>query len=292
MLWRAQLGPVTEDTVDVVATPDGGAVVLGMRPFAGGDRDLRLVRVDASGGVLWQRAYGGHGDEAALGLSPHSGGGYLVTGSTTDPTTGERDGFVMLVDANGEVAGCPTVETWSEWSLIPEQTVVFDPMTWTPAWAPEDLPSIQDSPTHASTPVCLALQTIGSPHCSPGVPNSTGLPGEAFALGQDALAANDVLLVARQLPPDEWGYFVTGMGTGTVIPPGAQGRLCLDGAPIHRYVGGVAQVNDLGALTQAVDVNAVPGHGAIQAGETWSAQAWHRDGATSNFSDAVSITYQ
>ena len=31
---------------------------------------------------------------------------------------------------------------------------------------------------------------------------------------------------------------------------------------------------------------------AIQPGETWRFQAWYRDGGSSNFSDAVAVTFQ
>ena len=44
-----------------------------------------------------------------------------------------------------------------------------------------------------------------------------------------------------------------------------------------------------------VDLNGIPsgsGFVAVQPGETWNFQCWYRDGATSNFTDAVSITFE
>ena len=96
------------------------------------------------------------------------------------------------------------------------------------------------------------------------------------------------------MPAQQVGMFVTGMSSGTVTPPGSQGLLCLTGGTIHRYAADVQSAGPHGTFDLQIDVNAVPGHGAIQPGETWNFQAWFRDQnptSTSNFTDALAIGF-
>ena len=79
-------------------------------------------------------------------------------------------------------------------------------------------------------------------------------------------------------------------------PGGSQGTLCLGGS-IGRYNGQVQTSGPDGSFAITIDVNQMPVNPvtAAVAGETWRFQAWYRDnnpGATSNFTDAVEITFQ
>ena len=49
-----------------------------------------------------------------------------------------------------------------------------------------------------------------------------------------------------------------------------------------------------GAFSLGIDLTAIPTGppSAVQPGETWHFQAWFRDGARSNFTDAVAVTFQ
>ena len=50
-----------------------------------------------------------------------------------------------------------------------------------------------------------------------------------------------------------------------------------------------------GRLLVGWEASAVPLHGAVQPGESWNFQCWHRDlnpNPTSNFSDAVTILFE
>ena len=78
------------------------------------------------------------------------------------------------------------------------------------------------------------------------------------------------------------------------MPPGSQGILCLLGSKIHRYAGAVANTGPGGAFGLAIDLAAIPGHGAVLSGETWNFQCWFRDSnpsPTSNFTDGISVTF-
>ena len=120
--------------------------------------------------------------------------------------------------------------------------------------------------------------------------------------GSDLVSNNDVSLNAGNLPPNQFGFFLNSMSQGFVPGPGgSQGNLCLSGA-IGRYnpAAGfpVQSSGAAGTISLQIDLTNTPtpaGFSAITAGQTWNFQAWYRDlnpGPVSNFTDAVSVTFQ
>ena len=140
----------------------------------------------------------------------------------------------------------------------------------------------------------------GSNYCGPAVPNSSGTGAQISALGSAVVMKNDVTLVASGLPQNTIGFFLTSRSQGLVIGPGgSQGNLCLGGA-IGRFAapGQIQSSGADGQIVLSIDLAAVPtpsGLANVIAGETWNFQAWYRDsnpGSTSNFTDAVSVTFR
>ena len=140
---------------------------------------------------------------------------------------------------------------------------------------------------------------VGLNFCGPANTNSAGLQGQISLLGNPVAAQNSLKMNAQFLPNSAFGFFIAGPTQGFVMNPGgSEGNLCLSGA-IGRYVG-PGQIQNTGAtgtMSLPIDLTNVPtpsGFTALTAGQTWNFQAWHRDispaGATSNFTDAVSIT--
>ncbi|MEM8712419.1 MAG: SdrD B-like domain-containing protein, partial [Planctomycetota bacterium] len=140
---------------------------------------------------------------------------------------------------------------------------------------------------------------IGTPYCGPAVNNSLGLPGELRASGSIAAAANDVRLLASQLPPGSLGYFIVGASAGFIPNPGgSSGNLCIL-PPLGRYVPFAAAVSPAGTMELDLDLTAIPqptSTVAAHPGETWRFQLWHRDGIggvpTSNFTEGLAITFE
>jgi len=136
------------------------------------------------------------------------------------------------------------------------------------------------------------LPVVGSSHCSPGVPNRTGAPGVISAAGSLANVHNAITLTASQLPQGELGYFLASLTPGAFIPPGSQGVQCLRGT-VARYVQPEQLIQGpTGSL--CIDLTDIPTSPPTTArpGETWYFQCWHRDGGSSNFTDAVAIPLQ
>ena len=141
------------------------------------------------------------------------------------------------------------------------------------------------------------FDVIGSPYCSGFVPNSTGVAGTLTAFGSTRLDLNRVELIASSLPVDSFGFII--VSETQFLTPSFPITICVGGS-IGRFVGpGEIQQSDMaGTFRLAVDVANFPqpqGFVAVQPGETWNFQAWHRDqgtfGLASNLTAPVSITF-
>ena len=140
---------------------------------------------------------------------------------------------------------------------------------------------------------------LGSSFCGPAAPNVTGVAATIRAEGSAAVADNDVLLVAEDLPPGQFGMFVTSQTQGfTPGLGGGPGTLCLGGA-LGRFTGSLSASTSGGELQYAIDLGAVPQGAAAVAvvpGDTWSFQAWYRDvvagSPSSNLTDGLQVTFQ
>lgn len=134
---------------------------------------------------------------------------------------------------------------------------------------------------------------VGINYCGPANPHSGAASARMMAMGNVSLGANSLTLHAMDLPQNQFGYFVFGETTGFFTPPGSQGNLCL-GGKLGRFNGQIGNSGATGEFSASVNLTSLPVWGgyAVQPGETWRFQAWFEDGATSNFSDAVEITFQ
>lgn len=140
---------------------------------------------------------------------------------------------------------------------------------------------------------------IGTTYCDPSNLNSSGQSGVIGGWGKLTAAKNDVRLDATGLPKGQFGIFLVGPQTGfTSNYGGGQGILCLAPGTFGAYIAGIQNSGSNGAFSLQLDLDQTPtpsGNVAIQAGETWNFQAWYRDRnptTTTNFTDAVSITFQ
>ena len=143
----------------------------------------------------------------------------------------------------------------------------------------------------------VAAGPLGQNFCGPANLNSTGQPAVISAWGDVDITKNLCELTGRQLPQNQFGYFLASETQAFIsLPPGSQGNLCL-GGNIGRFVTQVGNSGASGELQIDVDLNNIPVFPpvAAQPGDTWHFQLWFRDnnpGPTSNFTDAVSVTFQ
>lgn len=105
VIWQTTYGGAFNDAaLSVRQTPDGGYIVAGYTwSFGAGGSDAWVLKLDAGGNVLWQKTYGGAGNEVAMSVVPSGGGGYVVAGQTNSFGAGDSDAWVLKLDATGTV---------------------------------------------------------------------------------------------------------------------------------------------------------------------------------------------
>lgn len=176
-------------------------------------------------------------------------------------------GVLLDVEATGEAANA----------------VVLDPGPITLGWAycyGDDCPCGNDDPAN-------------------GCANSTGLGGYLLASGSRSVSADDLSLVLTHLPADTLHVLVMSRGWTTVDL--GDGLLCIDTTSSHhRFAPGIASAAGYDVLGPGLvqrSTEQFPGHGHIQAGDTWHFQAWYRDdagpcGSGFNVTNAYSVSFE
>jgi hypothetical protein len=101
--WTLLFGPppgYLSSTTSAQPTSDGGYVVAGFKSSYGmSGGDAWVLKLDANGNILWQKAYAGGGDDydRASAIQVTADGGYVVAGSTSSPA-GVSDAWVLKLD--------------------------------------------------------------------------------------------------------------------------------------------------------------------------------------------------
>ncbi len=141
-----------------------------------------------------------------------------------------------------------------------------------------------------------ASTEVGSNFCS-AVLNSSGFGAHMFGTGSDLVVDNAFMLNAECLPNNSSGYFFVSQGSVFVPNVGASvGNLCIGGGPVGRFIANVVNTGSGTTVSVPTDLNMWPqptGFIAVLPGDSYNFQYWFRDvGSTSNFSDALSVTFQ
>jgi hypothetical protein len=97
-------GSMLDELRSVRQTSDGGYIVAGSTySFGAGSSDLWVLKLDASGNVIWQKTYGGTGFENAGSVEQTADGGYIVAGSTSSFGDANSHAWVLRLDASGHI---------------------------------------------------------------------------------------------------------------------------------------------------------------------------------------------
>jgi len=115
--WSKAFGGTgTEQAFSVVQTSDGGYIAAGGSTSSDGDfkinrgsYDLSIIKISASGVLLWSKTYGGSGTDYANNIIQTKDGGYLATGFTTSTdgdiklNHGGQDVWVLKLNDTGSI---------------------------------------------------------------------------------------------------------------------------------------------------------------------------------------------
>lgn len=104
--WQKSLGGTQYDEAEsILQTADGGYIVVGTSESndgdvsgGHGDLDYWIVKLDATGNIQWQKAYGGSSADAATSVYITEDPGYLVAGFA-----GSNDGDVIGNHGNSDI---------------------------------------------------------------------------------------------------------------------------------------------------------------------------------------------
>jgi parallel beta-helix repeat protein len=105
MLWNKTYGGANDDyAYSVVQASDGGYALAGSTDsFGAGGFDFWLVKTDSTGGMLWNKTYGGAGTDVAYSVVQASDGGYALAGSTDSFGAGQSDFWLVKTDSTGSM---------------------------------------------------------------------------------------------------------------------------------------------------------------------------------------------
>lgn len=109
--WQRSYGGADYDYAHAIRqTTDGGYVVAGdTMSFGAGDSDVWVVKLDPSGAIQWQKAFGGGGTDQAWSIQTTADGGYVIGGATESFGAGDSDGWIVKLRADGSVLWQRTV---------------------------------------------------------------------------------------------------------------------------------------------------------------------------------------
>ena len=87
---------------DAVETTDGGYIITGTIELKNTDNtDLWIIKTDPMGEKVWEKTYGGNGDDYCRCIQKTFDGGYILIGTTSSFGAGGFDIWQIKVDQNG-----------------------------------------------------------------------------------------------------------------------------------------------------------------------------------------------
>ena len=97
----------------VQQTTDGGYIITGQTPaFGAGGFDAYLVKLNATGNLMWSKTYGGSSLEIGSAVQQTTDGGFILTGQIDSYGAGAGDFYLIKTDSIGNV-------TWTKAYGIP-----------------------------------------------------------------------------------------------------------------------------------------------------------------------------
>lgn len=105
LVWDKTYGGNNNDEAyDVAVLPDGGFVVAGTTKSKGpGSHAAWLLRMNASGDLLWDKTYGGISWDNGRAVVPLADGGFAMAGHTWSEGAGGSDFWLLRVDNSGNL---------------------------------------------------------------------------------------------------------------------------------------------------------------------------------------------
>jgi hypothetical protein len=104
ILWTKTFGDTfREFGASVHQTSDNGYIITGSSAsHFSGAWNVYLIKTDSLGESIWERTYGGSGDDFGSSVLQISEGGYIIVGRTTSFGSGSYDVYLIKTNSNGK----------------------------------------------------------------------------------------------------------------------------------------------------------------------------------------------
>ena len=101
--WMYSYGEIGDDLgFGLIQDSNGDYLIVGQTDgFGNGNNDILLLKVDSKGTLLWQKAYGGPGNDQGWSITPNREGGYYLVGRKE--FDGNADLYLFKIDQSGEL---------------------------------------------------------------------------------------------------------------------------------------------------------------------------------------------
>jgi hypothetical protein len=104
IVWQKTYGGSGSDIPNAIIQTDDGFIVAGAsNSFSTDNFEAWIIKLDSNGNRIWERTYGGTGDDFAFSIQQTTDSGYIVAGATYSFGASNRDVWVLKLDENGNV---------------------------------------------------------------------------------------------------------------------------------------------------------------------------------------------
>jgi len=104
LVWQRTFGGSGSDWgVAVQQTSDGGYIIAGSTDsFGAGSYDVYLIKTNSSGILIWQKTFGGPGEDRGFAVQETKDGGYIICGSAANDIYAPFDIYLIKTDHHGD----------------------------------------------------------------------------------------------------------------------------------------------------------------------------------------------
>uniref|UniRef100_A0A7C3RML4 Lipoprotein n=1 Tax=Dictyoglomus thermophilum TaxID=14 RepID=A0A7C3RML4_DICTH len=109
-VWEKAYGGTQIDKIySLQKTIEGNYIAVGeTNSFGAGGSDVYILKIDKNGDKLWEKFYGGSGNDIAYSIQQTNDGGYIVAGYTYSFGKGGKDVYIIKLDAEGNTGPYPS----------------------------------------------------------------------------------------------------------------------------------------------------------------------------------------